>query len=128
VLLDTTVLIDLQREAGRGTPGPACALLEAHKDERVCISAVTVGEFAEEFPPGEGDALRAVLSGFAVIAIDERTAYTCAGLSRSLRAEHRRMGDNDLWIAATALAEDLPLVTRDARHLGRVASLRLLSY
>ncbi len=38
------------------------------------------------------------------------------------------MGDNDLWIAATALAEDLPLVTRDARHLGRVAGLRLLSY
>ncbi len=38
------------------------------------------------------------------------------------------IGSNDLWIAATALANKLPLVTRNDRHFLRVPGLQTLRY
>jgi len=35
------------------------------------------------------------------------------------------IGENDLWIAATSLAHDRPLVTRNKRHFDVVEGLRL---
>ena len=38
------------------------------------------------------------------------------------------IGDNDVWIAATALAFDLPLVSPNARHFSRVPGLTIAAY
>lgn len=38
----------------------------------------------------------------------------------------RQIGQNDLWIAAIALAENKPLVTRNLRHFREVPNLRCL--
>lgn len=46
------------------------------------------------------------------LPIDDRVADTWSGLVASLRQAGRRMPVNDSWIAATALAHDLPVVTR----------------
>jgi alpha-L-fucosidase 2 len=47
---------------------------------------------------------------------------------RYLEANGLLIGGNDLWIAATALAHELPVVTRNAAHFGRVPGLEVLSY
>jgi predicted nucleic acid-binding protein len=49
-----------------------------------------------------------------VLDID-RSVAACYG---ELRAASGRSPTNDLWIAATALARDLTLVTRDERQAG----------
>jgi predicted nucleic acid-binding protein len=36
------------------------------------------------------------------------------------------IGQNDLWIAAVALANGLPLVSRNKRHFGKVEGLKLV--
>ena len=41
MILDTTVLVDLQKELRRGLPAPAARLLEASGDEPVLITFVT---------------------------------------------------------------------------------------
>lgn len=38
------------------------------------------------------------------------------------------IGTNDLWIAATARAHELPVVTRNLREYGRVPGVRTLGY
>ncbi len=38
------------------------------------------------------------------------------------------IGSNDIWIAATALAYSLPLVTANERHFRRVPGLSIFSY
>ena len=38
------------------------------------------------------------------------------------------IGANELWIAATALAHRMPLVTGDVRHYSRVPELSLRAY
>jgi predicted nucleic acid-binding protein len=35
---------------------------------------------------------------------------------------------NDLWIAATALANGMPVVTRNVKHFQRVPGLSVISY
>jgi predicted nucleic acid-binding protein len=42
--------------------------------------------------------------------------HAVAASSGELRAAGRRAATNDLWIAATALAHDLTLLTGDARQ------------
>jgi len=50
------------------------------------------------------------------LPIDDRVGDAWSRLVATLRAAGRRMPVNDSWIAATALAHDLPLVTQDADY------------
>jgi len=50
-------------------------------------------------------------------------AKICAELSS--RSAYKNMGQNDLWIAAVALAFDKPLVTRNVRHFEVISGLKL---
>jgi predicted nucleic acid-binding protein len=50
---------------------------------------------------------------FEPIAIDEFVSDAWALLVAKLRAEGRKAPINDTWIAATALAHDLPVATQD---------------
>ena len=47
----------------------------------------------------------------------------CAQLQSS--GEYRSIGQNDLWIAAVALSQDKPLVTRNQRHFRAITGLKL---
>lgn len=51
-------------------------------------------------------------------------ARLCASLQDL--AVYQKIGQNDLWIAAVALTENKPLVTRNLRHFGAVPGLRCL--
>jgi tRNA(fMet)-specific endonuclease VapC len=128
MIFDTTFLIDLYRESRRGKEGPAAAFLAAHAEEPAHLSIVTVGEFAEGFPPAEQELCADILRHYSLLDITESVGWKYAEISRRLRARGERIGDNDLWIAATALARECPLVTRDVVHFRRVEHLRTLSY
>jgi predicted nucleic acid-binding protein len=49
-------------------------------------------------------------------------------LARELREKGQLIGANDLWISATALHYELPLVTRNTAHFSRVPELQVLGY
>jgi hypothetical protein len=66
------------------------------------------------------------LRRFQVLEITEAIAWRASRVDRQLRSEH--IGDNDVWIAATALAYGLPVVTNNHKHLGRVKGLRVVGY
>ena len=104
-LIDTSVLIaDL----------PADAL-----DEPWVISAVSVGELEAGVLMARDDATRAqrlrrltaLLAEAPIIPVERAVAARYG----ELRAASARRPANDLWIAATALAHDLTLITADER-------------
>jgi len=47
------------------------------------------------------------------LPVDDDVASAWAGLVARLRSDGKRMPINDSWIAATAIANDLPVVTQD---------------
>ena len=128
MLLDTTFLIDFQRETTRRRPDRAYALLDAHPDALLRISAVTCGEIAEGLGDERPDAFEELIRPFEVLDVTVATARAYGALSRGLRQRGAPIGDNDIWIAATALVHGLPLVSRDASHFGCIPGLRVLAY
>ena len=55
-----------------------------------------------------------------ILAIDREAARHYAALRAALERRGRTLGDNDIWIAASAMAAGLTVVTHDAdfRSLG----------
>jgi predicted nucleic acid-binding protein len=47
---------------------------------------------------------------------------------RHLRDNGQLIGTNDLWIAATAVANQMPVVTRNVEHYRRVPRLEVVGY
>jgi predicted nucleic acid-binding protein len=107
-LIDTSVLI--------GTEPPT----DVELDDDWAISAISVGELdAGVLLASEASVraarlrrLTAVLAEAPILAIDRAVAARYG----ELRAASGRLPTNDLWIAATALAHDLNLLTRDERQ------------
>jgi predicted nucleic acid-binding protein len=53
------------------------------------------------------------VSKAVVFPIDQRVAETWAGMRAYLAASEERVKVNDLWIAATAAANRMPVITQD---------------
>jgi len=128
MILDTTVLVDLQKEVRREKPGAATRLLDTSGDAPVFIAFVTWMEFAEGFGDHDRLACERFLSGFQVLWPDVDTAWKAAGLSRSLRGSGAPIGDHDLWIAALALQHGRTVVSRNEEHFRRVPGLPFRAY
>lgn len=128
ILVDTTLLIDLQR--GRRNPRRqrAEAWLEKNPNEELGVPAIVLGEFGEGFTDADDAELMKLRTSFKVLPADTSVASTYGTLSRSLRMAGKSIGANDTWIAATALANDCALLSRNVEHFGRVQGLEVISY
>lgn len=124
---DTSFLIDFQRERVRGE-GPAHDFLRAREGAHLCLSAVALGEFSEGFKDSDHEIVRLLRETHEVLAVDEEVGLVYARTTRRLRAEGRLIGTNDLWIAATALRYEVPLVTANPGHVSRVPALEVRAY
>lgn len=60
-----------------------------------------------------------------VINLDEQIIFSFARQKAALEKQGRRLDDFDLLIAATAIKNNLILVTGNTRHFGRIRGLRL---
>jgi predicted nucleic acid-binding protein len=122
LLLDTSFLVEFEEELASGTAGPAREVLTAHRRETAAISIITLGEFAEGF--SDPRPLVEFLAPFRVITLSRAIAWRTAALQSSIS---RRLGENDAWIAATALSYQATLVGRE-KAFQRVPRLDYLSF
>ncbi len=111
-LADTSVFI--AEEFGR-------ALDVGLLPDELAVSVVTLAELTAGVLVAADSGIRATrlatldaLADVEVLPIDESAALSWARLRVHLAETGRRMNVNDLWIAATALAHQLPVVTQDA--------------
>ena len=110
-LLDTSVFI--ARESGR----PLSVQL---LPERLAVSVITVAELqagvliaADTATRSRRMATLGIVADIAPLPVDEAVAQHWATMRVQLAEARRRAGVNDLWIAATAMANDLPVATQD---------------
>jgi predicted nucleic acid-binding protein len=128
MIVDTTFVIDLEREILRRQPGPAMEFLAGHPAQTMRISVITLGEIAEGYADPEAPGLEELLAPYEIVDITRAVGKRYAAISRVLRSTGSRWGDNDLWIGATALEVGEPLVTRDRDHFSRITGLSVLGY
>lgn len=126
MLYDSTFLIHFAGHRGQKQREVARAFLRANPDAPVYTSRVAWAEFAEGCLTAEE--VERHMEPFTVIEIGEHVAWTASRISRDLDRRGLHIGDNDVWIAATALAYRIPLVSRNARHFERVPGLAIEEY
>jgi tRNA(fMet)-specific endonuclease VapC len=128
LILETTFLVDLEREALRRVPGPAHRFLKEHAHQELCITLTTAGELASGPRLEEREHWNSLVRRFRILIPDLDTAWAYGQRHRYLKDNGLLIGANDLWIAAAAIVHGLPLVTRNASHFGRVPDLSVVSY
>lgn len=128
MILETTFLVDLEREAAAGREGPARAFLEEHPDRPLHLTFTVAGELAAGPRVDDRDRWQRLLAPFSVLPWTEDVSWRYGRLFRYLRDNGMLIGSNDLWIAATALVHGMPLVTRNLGEFGRVPGLDVMGY
>lgn len=126
--LDTCFLIDYQREAKRKQAGPAVEFLRRHPEEKLQMSVVAWGEFLAGFADPEHSFVQFARDKLEILPLTEEISSTYRIIYRDLKATGDLIGANDCWIAAHALALDLPLVSRNGSEFTRIPSLKLVTY
>lgn len=121
-LADTSVFIAVERDRPMSSSAP----------DRVAVSVVTVAELRLGVLAGGDGPARArrletltAVEALEPLPIDARVAHTWAALRLALRDAGRRMPVNDSWIAATAIAHDMPVASQDGDYDG-IPGLRVL--
>lgn len=128
MLLDTTFLIDLQRDVKGGRSRGAARFLQSRPSASVCISLISWMGFAEGYGPERQEACRQFLSPFPLVLPDVSIAWGASRLSRQMREQGKRVGDHHLWIAATAAELGKTIITRNVRHFKLIPDLRVVVY
>jgi predicted nucleic acid-binding protein len=126
VLFDTSFFIDLAGRAGARSRASALSFLAAHPDTPLYTSRVCWAELAEGVTTAA--AVNELLAEYSIIEIDEDVAWCTSRAARTLKAAGKHIGDNDCWIAGTALSKGLTLVTRNVRHFSRLPALECIQY
>ena len=128
IILETTLLIDLEREASRAVDGPVHAFLREHEQDSLYLTFTTAGELAAGTSMNRRTNWEEYLRSFRVLEFNLDVAWFYGTTYRFLQQNGMLIGGNDTWIAATALAYRMPLATRNQKHFHRVPNLEVLSY
>jgi predicted nucleic acid-binding protein len=128
LILETTFLIDLERELLRDAPGPAHEFLAANADQALHITVTIAGELAAGLPRDGRTRWEALIAPFQTLPLSADACWQYGQLFRYLRANGLLIGTNDLWIAATAVAFGKRLVTRNQGEFRRVPGVEVLTY
>ena len=128
LILETTFLIDLEREAARKSPAAAHDLLARHAGQRLHITPTIAGELAAGSSMADRARWEGFVGPFHVLPLDRDVAWEYGNAFRYLQANGLLIGTNDLWIAAAGLAYGMPVVSRNARHFARVPGLEVIGY
>jgi tRNA(fMet)-specific endonuclease VapC len=125
-LLDTNILIYL---ANRRSDAVAARFARLRPGE-IAMSSVTYGElrYGAEKSARRGEVLGTLgrlAERVAVLALDAKASAEYGRIRKELEQAGKPLGNNDLWIAAHALAEKLVLVTNNEREFARVPGLKL---
>ncbi len=128
LILETSFLVDLERELIADCPGPAQRFLESHQAQKLHITFTIAGELAAGPRMSERSRWDEMVSPFEVLECTPEVAWRYGRLYRYLKENGLLIDANDLWIAATALAFGMPVVTRDERHFARVPGLNVIGF
>ena len=125
-LLDTNICIYI----AKGQPLSVRHRFAQHTLQEMAMSTITVGELW--FGAGKSQARERALNTLEQLvrmiqpsALPMAAAQHYGQIRATLQQQGQTIGNNDLWLAAHALAEDWTLVTNNTREFARVPGLRV---
>jgi tRNA(fMet)-specific endonuclease VapC len=128
-LLDTNICIYIRQKR----PEEVLRRFRKLRPGEAALSVITYGELlygaAKSAHQTEAlEKLRELVRLLPALALPESAAETYGAMRAELEAKGRMIGNNDLWIAAHALADGLTLVTNNEKEFRRVRGLKVQNW
>jgi tRNA(fMet)-specific endonuclease VapC len=122
-MIDTTLLIDYFRE----TDKTKTKLVQLSQQfEQLAISSVTEFEVYSRATPAQLQFWQQLLSEVIVLPFDSHAAHIVVDVQRNLKKLRKTIDKADLFIAATAIANNLALDRLNRKHFDNIEQLTLL--
>jgi tRNA(fMet)-specific endonuclease VapC len=128
-LLDTNICIYIRQKR----PEEVLRRFRKLRLGEAVLSVITYGEFLYGAAKSQHrvaalERLRELVLLLPALALPEAAAETYGTIRAELEAKGEMIGNNDLWIAAHAVAAGLTLVTNNEREFRRVKGLKIQNW
>ncbi len=128
-LLDTNICIYIRQER----PEPVLRRFRRLRPGEAALSVITYGELifgAAKSLQREAalERLHELVHWLPALPLPESAAEAYGAIRAELAAKGEMIGNNDLWIAAHAIAAGLTLVTNNEKEFRRVRGLKLQNW
>ena|ERR1017187_4785888 len=124
VLADTSVLIDFFRKSDKSNSYLVILLKRGYD---FSISAITEYEIYSGATGQQKLYWQDFLSRIEVLPFDKAAVNTAVEINDALKLKRKQIDIADLFIAATAVSNNLPLATLNTKHFERVDSLSIIA-
>jgi tRNA(fMet)-specific endonuclease VapC len=128
-LLDTNICIYIRQKR----PDEVLRRFQKLRPGEAVLSVITYGELlygaAKSKPRRDAlERLRELIHLLPALSLPGTAAETYGKIRAELGAKGRMIGNNDLWIAAHAVAAGLTLVTNNEKEFRRVPGLKIQNW
>jgi len=123
VLVDTSILIDYYRKTDKEKSVWINLVRQGYS---FAVSAVTKYEIYAGATPNQLVFWNKIFGTVTVIAFDELSVDTAVTINSALKRKRKQIDLADLFIAATAVAHNFPLVTLNKKHFERIDTIKLI--
>jgi tRNA(fMet)-specific endonuclease VapC len=128
-LLDTSIVIYIRQQR----PEALLRRFQKLREGEAAISVITYGELIYGAQKSGQRAaaterLKEMVLLLPALPLPETAADSYGKIRAELEAKGEMIGNNDLWIAAHAIASDLVLVTNDEKEFKRVRGLKIQNW
>jgi tRNA(fMet)-specific endonuclease VapC len=123
LLVDTSVLIDHLRKTRKNQT----LFYRFSSSCDYVISVVTAFEFGVGASPNNQLYIEQLLASLPILAFDSSCVPVATQIYQELKRKNQLIAPPDIFIAATAIVHDLPLLTLNRKHFIRIPNLNLYS-
>ncbi len=123
VFVDTSILIDYYRKTDKEKSVWINLVRQGYS---FAVSAVTKYEIYAGATPNQLAFWDNVFGAITVMPLDELSVDTAVSINSTLKRKRKQIDMADLFIAATAVAHSLALVTLNRKHFDRIDTLQLI--
>jgi len=123
ILTDTSILIDYFRKTDKDNSA-LISLFEQGYD--FTISAITHYEIYSGATANQLTFWKNLLQRTKVLALDEIVAQTAVDINNDLKRKRKQIEIADIFIAATAIANNLSFATLNKKHFDRIGGLVII--
>jgi len=124
ILADTSVLIDFFRKSDKSNSYLINLIKKGHV---FSISAITEYEIYSGTTGEQKLYWQDFLKIIEVLPFDKKAVKIAVEINNDLKRKRKQIDIADLFIAATAISNQIPLATLNTKHFERIESLNLIT-
>ena len=122
ILIDTSVVIDHFRKKNK----QKSLLYELSKENTLFLSAISKFEFLVGTKLSQIRQTEKIIEGFYILSFNSSVAGVASDIAKKLKTKNKIIEFRDIFIAATAIANNMQLSTLNVKHFKRIDDLELL--